>query len=290
MIKKEILHANKAWADALTSAPYFKMRIRSEKEVQAYWDKIADKYDSNMMGQEEDRVQKVMDYFLQHKILTKNTEVLDIGSGTGAYTIPMAEVVKSVIALDSSSEMCGILEGKASEKKLSNIQTLIAPWQEVKLRKEKLYKSFDVAFSSLNPGIRNLKTLIKMNAASRKYCCLISTSGKVEDSTRKELEKLLLGKNLESKQANDVIYPFYILYQLGYSPKMEYIDITMVRKKEPEEAVASLCDSFWLYTDITPSVKKNIHNYVESKIENGLFTATTKMRLGMVCWSVLKRT
>ncbi|SDL01159.1 methyltransferase domain-containing protein [Natronincola ferrireducens] len=286
MIKKEIFFGNEAWAEALTSAPYFKMRIRSEEEIKDYWNKVADKYDSNMMGQEEDRVGKVMNYLIKSKMITSDTNVLDLGSGTGAYTIPMAKIANAVTALDSSSEMCSILKEKARINNLKNIAVLTKPWEEVNLKKENLHKNFDLVFSSLNPGIRNLKTLVKMNAASRKYCCLISTSGRVEDNTRREVGRLLLGKELDSKRANDVIYPFYILYNLGYSPQMEYINITFSREKKREEAITSLCDSFWLYTDITPDVRKKIADFVDSKIENGLFKTETKMKLGMVYWSV----
>lgn len=286
MIKKEVSYANRAWAEALTSAPYFKMRIRSKEEMQKYWNKVADKYDDNMMGKEKDRVGKVMDYLIQSRMIESNTQVLDIGSGTGVYTIPMAKVVKTVTALDSSEVMCRILEEKAIKDNLNNIVRLTQPWETIKLKEENLYKKFDLVFSSLNPGIKDLKTLIKMNSASKKYCCLISTSGEVENNTRKELGRLLLGKNLESKRTNDVIYPFYILYNLGYSPKIEYIDINFVQEKAPEDAIQALCDSFWLYTDITPSVKKVITDFVDSKIRNGIFKAETKLKLGIVSWLV----
>ncbi|WP_350344263.1 methyltransferase domain-containing protein [Proteinivorax tanatarense] len=286
MIENEILYANEAWAKALKSAPYFKMRIRTEQEIKEYWDKIADKFDSNMLGLEEDRVNRVMEQLIKNKYITGASNILDLGSGTGAYTIPMAERANNVTALDSSKEMCNILSDKAKNKNLTNIQIKSESWENVDLKKENLNKRFDLVFSSLNPGVKNMETLKKMNEASTKHCCLISTSGAVEDSTRTVVGELLLGENLKSERANDVIYPFYILYNLGYSPKMEYIDITFVKEKEPKEAITSICDSFWLYTDITAQVKSTISDYVYENLIDGRFKSKTKMKLGMVYWTV----
>lgn len=57
--------------------------------------------------------------------LRKNHTILDIGAGTGFFTIPMAEFTTGkVYALDPDARMLGIIEEKAKEKGFTNIELI----------------------------------------------------------------------------------------------------------------------------------------------------------------------
>ncbi len=51
----------------------------------------------------------------------KSDRVLEIGSGTGLYTLELARRAKEVVAVDMSDRMLGILKSKAQDEHLSNI-------------------------------------------------------------------------------------------------------------------------------------------------------------------------
>lgn len=283
MVKFELEYVNKAWQNAIASAKYFSKRIRSDKEIEQYWNRLASNYDENVTDSDVKRVDYVLDLLKRENYLTGDSRVLDLASGTGIYTIPIAKVAKSVTAIDSSSKMCSILKDKANAENIHNINIINDFWEDINLKDKKLYKSFDLVISSLNPSIKDLEALTKINDVSSKACCLIYFAGPVYNPTRKDLWKLLLDIDYSAK-GNDIIYPYSILYNLGYYPKMDYIDITWATEKTKKRAIEDICNSFWLYMDITNEVKNKIDYYVSEKMEDGIFRNITKAKLGIVSW------
>ncbi|MCK4489805.1 MAG: hypothetical protein KAU23_06065, partial [Anaerolineales bacterium] len=62
------------------------------------WDRIADWYDSWVRG--NDYVDKVFPYLKE--ALPAGARVLEIGSGTGAFTLPLAQATEEVLAIEPS--------------------------------------------------------------------------------------------------------------------------------------------------------------------------------------------
>ena len=55
--------------------------------------------------------------------IQKNHTLLDVGAGSGFFTIPMAESTSSkVYAMDPDKRMLSVIEDKAKEKRLTNIE------------------------------------------------------------------------------------------------------------------------------------------------------------------------
>ena len=87
--------------------------------------KNAEKYESglNLPLVKTIRTQEaVAIYSLLEEKLTQADKVLDIGAGTGFYTLAMAELADTVLALEPSVEMSKQLLQKVENKKISNIQ------------------------------------------------------------------------------------------------------------------------------------------------------------------------
>lgn len=72
--------------------------------------------------------------------------VLEIGAGTGIFTIPIARHSREVVAVDASRRMLAILEQKAAGERLANVRTLVGNAQTIDL--EGSY-SLACGFSSL---------------------------------------------------------------------------------------------------------------------------------------------
>jgi len=62
--------------------------------------------------------------FLRGEMLKPEFEVLDIGAGPGSISIPLAEAVKRVVAVEPSSEMVKHLIKDAAEKGLRNVEVI----------------------------------------------------------------------------------------------------------------------------------------------------------------------
>ncbi|MGF1761703.1 class I SAM-dependent methyltransferase [Photobacterium sagamiensis] len=83
-----------------------------------FWDKIAERYSKQPIADEaayQKKLQVTRDYF------QPNMEVLELGCGTGSTAITHAPYVKHIHAIDISSKMIEIAQGKADAKNVKNV-------------------------------------------------------------------------------------------------------------------------------------------------------------------------
>ncbi len=83
-----------------------------------FWDRSAESYSKRPVADEaayQKKLQVTQEYFQPHM------EVLEFGCGTGSTAIIHAPYVKYITAIDISSEMIKIAQGKADAKNIENI-------------------------------------------------------------------------------------------------------------------------------------------------------------------------
>jgi SAM-dependent methyltransferase len=108
-------------------AQYNMYRRASDVGEIAFWQQNAAGYDL--------RVQRDPDSYhetlrLLQSLLRPDDTLLDVGAGSGRFALPLAQSVKQVTALDLSPDMLAILERRAAEKNIPNIQTLRGSWED----------------------------------------------------------------------------------------------------------------------------------------------------------------
>jgi peptidoglycan-N-acetylglucosamine deacetylase len=98
------------------------------------------------------------------ELLSKADRVMEIGAGTGIFTLPIAALCKEVLGVDVSAKMLAVLESKAGEAGLGNLRLLAGNIETVELE-----GGFDAicAFCSLE-YIGDLPALAKRLSASLK--------------------------------------------------------------------------------------------------------------------------
>ncbi len=83
-----------------------------------FWDKIAERYSKRPVADEaayQKKLQVTREYF------QPDMEVLEMGCGTGSTAITHAPYVKHIHAIDISSKMIEIAQGKANVEKVENV-------------------------------------------------------------------------------------------------------------------------------------------------------------------------
>ncbi|MFP4321216.1 MAG: class I SAM-dependent methyltransferase [Anaerolineales bacterium] len=121
------------WADHLT-------RKGSQQRYRpGIWEDFATRYDEVVPHSPE------ITAALRDLIRPEDT-VLDIGAGTGRFTLPLAAHARAVTALDRSAQMLDALQAKASAQGLTNITTLQATWAEADV------EPHDVVLAAFVPG------------------------------------------------------------------------------------------------------------------------------------------
>ena len=83
-----------------------------------FWDKMADGYSKKPVADEESYQKKIE---VTREYLRPDMEVLEFGCGTGATAISHAPCVKHIQAIDISSRMIEIAQGKAAASNVNNV-------------------------------------------------------------------------------------------------------------------------------------------------------------------------
>ncbi len=182
------------------------------------WKDLAEYYDewcrlTNYPGKILDRVLSFLD---------RDFRILEIGPGTGAFTIPVAEHVKEVVALEPSGAMINVLERKINEKGIDNIRIIKSGLEEAE--SEKIGK-FDIVLAAYSLGVRDFRTAIeKMNSFSGKYCIIIDGDRTMNDGVR-TAERILREKlGMERRPYLPYLFKADALRQMGIHANIEIVD------------------------------------------------------------------
>jgi SAM-dependent methyltransferase len=144
------------------------MNSEANTAQQEYWNKVAGPRWVGLAGFVERRVEAVNDLLLARSAVAPGERVLEIGCGTGAATVPFAELVGErghIVGVDISEPMLAEARKRIAESGLRNVTLLQADAQTYRFEPE----SFDLttsrfgvmffadptaAFSNLRPALR----------------------------------------------------------------------------------------------------------------------------------------
>ncbi|MEJ5285276.1 MAG: methyltransferase domain-containing protein [Brevinematales bacterium] len=115
------------------------------KKIVKFYDDFASYYDQEQESENFRFVrvpeqELILSYI--NKVLKKTDSVLEIGAGTGRFTLEAAPLVKEITALDISGKMLEKLNEKATSKNIKNIELVSGDFLEVQFNKK-----FDVVMS-----------------------------------------------------------------------------------------------------------------------------------------------
>ena len=149
----------------------------------------------------------------------KNHTLLDVGAGSGFFTIPMAaRTVGNVYAMDPDKRMLNVIEAKANEKGLANIELLQETIENLSLQND----SIDFVMASLIlHEVRSLTTALSkifevLSVGGHLLCLEYEKDDLIVEGPpmsiriqSAELEKILLSTGFEivkKRKINDAIY------------------------------------------------------------------------------------
>lgn len=274
--------ANDQWDLGMSESEHFSLEKSTENEKTAFWDEMSLSYDFGI-GTDLRRINLAMERLEKLGAFRSDAVALDIGSGTGAYTLTLAERCRTVYALDSSAGMQKVMMEKAEKQGIKNIVPLCADWRAIS--ENELPQTFDIVLSSLNTGICNYDSLVKMNAVSRGFCCYAAPHGKALHSSRPDFQKIVFGRELHAAGGNDIIHAFNIIYSLGYQPELTYAPCEWSRTQASEEALDAVCRDFGRYGNVDDGVREKLQEYIMSHLnEEGLFVQSQKSTVGIMIW------
>lgn len=199
-------HLAEEWADALEASTYFSVLKREGRSHDDFWRDFPD-YDDLMTlsgypGPVADRV---------CSLIPAGSVVLDIGAGTGAFTLPLARTATRVVALDPSPYHLSILERKADAAAFENIECHTGECRDIGPRWSGAVDYAVAAYSMIDPDIFGF--LRNMLRAARIGIFLIYGAG-----PRDPLDEYAFGP----RRTADHSYLVRALVEMGYTAEVEF--------------------------------------------------------------------
>jgi len=267
-------------------------RLKSSKDI-SYWESAAEKIRRwSAKESSRERIKMTIQWLKEQKVLFPGMSILDIGAGTGSFSIPFVEMGARVVALEPALNLAAIMEENLKENLPPSLskQITILPrlWEDFNPREEGLEEKFDLVFASLTPGVYDEETLLKMMACSRKWCFLCEFAGRRHNPPQEDLWQKIFQEAMPLPEYN-IFFPLLYLYSLGYAPSLKLWTESWEDEEEREEAEETLCRFFARYIEMTAQIKGIIAAYVGEKLRNGKFHHEHKVLLGMILWNIREK-
>jgi SAM-dependent methyltransferase len=205
--------------------------------------------------------------------------VLDIGSGPGTLAIPLAKKVKSVTALDISSEMLKHLKENAAENGLSNIEYINSSWEDALAAKKVGVHDVVVASRSLTPlNIHETMAGVASVAGRAAYITLPVIHLPFDWEVYQAIGR-------GGKKHPPYIYVLNVLYQMGIPANCEILfSKVKVRFTSVDEAIEELQ---WRTDPFTPEETAKLKAFLGKRFaEHGgpVFTHEGWSRWALIWW------
>lgn len=220
-----------------------------------------------------------VDRLVLEKKLRPEDQILDIGAGTGNYTIPMAAKSAGVTALDLSRESLEVLKKRSVTLGLLNVHTIQTVWEEFTAD-----RSYDLVFSSMCTAICSKAELLRMEAMSKRICGIVTVMPGSKDSHRKAIINGLSVK--PDGMIGDALTFYQILYYLHRYPEIACRTISYTSEISMEKFFAQYCSYLPIFGVPEDIFMPYLTQYWEDHAVDGTLIESSELHLAMITWNV----
>lgn len=222
--------------------------------------------------------EEIVGWMTRAGILQAADSVLDIGAGTGVYTLALAQHCQKVTALDMEETSLKAIQAQAKSLHIHNVDCVHAFCEDFVPDRQ-----VAVTFSALCPAICSEADMLKMEAMTTKRCCLLAISKGSCDIHRGNLMKLL-ACTPEGGMATESIWYYELLYLLGRQPEVK----NWSRQLEYDTTLADAHRRYMRYFAIFgihgEAASRAVENYLAEYTTDGLVHETVHMNLSLISW------
>lgn len=250
-----------------------------------YWNGRAEDFARSTIhsASKSSRIDKVFNYLRSFGVLQPGIKILDIGSGPGSFAIPLAALGYEVVALDPSPKMLEILQANIPPDLPGNITTVEGLWEEIDIYQMGWDSKFDLVFASMCPGVHDRNALEKMMLCSKEWCYLSAFSGSRKFPIYDEILSKLFDRKY-SNHFNDVIFPFNLLYSLGFQPSITFWNTSTRHPQELGQVKSEIHDIAGNIAQLNPEMEAVIDEVIAKHSINGKVQQQITSAVGMIVW------
>lgn len=256
----------------------------NEPEIQQrIWDRVAKDYGELPIPSFEDN--DFLGKLSASIALCRSHRTLDIGCGSGVYSMALAPFVGEAVGVDISPNMIEYATKRSRELGLDNTNFQRIDWSAADIDALGFRGTFDVVFAHMTPAICNYETFDKMNACSRNLCMMQKPTRRKNQVMDEAFRRVGIERS-EAQYHGDIWQAFTFLWYKGYCPQFFYHDEVWDSKKSVEDMVAWCTDRALLQKKLTEKEQTVIRSNVESLAVDGMVQEHTITTRVTVIWNV----
>lgn len=150
--------------------------LMSQNDPKGFWNKRARTF-PRYSADENSYEAGILKLAREHGVVFRNKKILDVGCGSGMYTVRLALEAEKVIALDISDEMLAVLRADAEALGLRNITYVHSNWLDYHDEEKP-----EQIFCSMTPALTTDEGKEKVAAASGAEVVFIGWNGGMHSS------------------------------------------------------------------------------------------------------------
>ena len=262
------------WVPAKNNEPEVQQRI---------WDRVAKDYGELPIPSFDDN--EFLGILSRSIPLCRSIRTLDIGCGSGVYSMALSPLVGEAVGVDISPNMIEYATQRSRALGLENISFQRIDWPAANIDVLGFRGAFDVVFAHMTPAICDYETFDKMNACSRNLCMLQKPTRRKNQVLDEAFRRVGIDRS-EAQYHGDIWQAFTYLWYKGYCPQFFYHDDVWDSKKSVEDMKAWCTDRALLQKKLTEEEQAEIRSYVESLAVDGMVHEHTTTTRVTVVWKV----
>ena len=279
----------KNWDEAIRPGSIQERLERTERWM-PYYSAMAEKQ-SNMIAAQSGRkressapcaghgAEAFVSMLKEHGCLDPSFTVLDIGAGSGGFSLALAPFVSRITALDPCKASLDLLMKRAVHAGADNIECVNSPWE--------LYDSdeqFDIAAASMCPAICDLDALRKMEKLAKKRCVIVTVFPSSVDPHRRRMMREL------GIRPRGMVTPaghyMSVLYALDRCPEVFRESFSSVSRITRERALEHYTKYFAVFGVDAARSADYINGYFDRYAQDGVITEESRMDMAMITWTI----
>lgn len=201
--------------------------------------------------------------------------VLDVGSGSGMYTLRLAREAASITAVDISPVMLGILEKDAREQGIGNIEYVCSEWMDFDSS-----ETYDVVFCSMTPAIHDDASRRKLLRLAGGWTVFMGFAGLMSSNV---LTGLFAHYGVTPRVFNNGPEMRHWLEAEGVHYDSSLVEGQWVVAKSRGEMLSS-CAAMLMPYEVTPDAE-HLERYIEAYRDGGgRYVEKTDYRIELLLW------
>lgn len=228
--------------------------------------------------------ERLVEYLLKNEILRKGDSVLDIGSGSGSYAIPLAMHGASVTALDCNAASLALLQRRSRRLGCTDVSCVQADWDSYASRSD---AHFNVVFAAMCPAISSQAALLAMERLAERKCCILTVARGSYDLHRKSMIDEL-GLTPPGGMVTEALRYFDVLSLMGRLPDVKTWSFSSETEICLEDFLTRYIVYFRIFGMEDSASEGYLRKYFQQHAADGVLTEQSHLNLALLTWSPVR--